>query len=122
MIYSSESGLCMRRRNVLSPQDLGRTRLSANRREPRAGDQVRQQVIATLGRFEELQASGRATRVKLTGDVRHDGAGLDGVHRATAVPDASSASGHYGTGNPLEKIANTGHIFHRRRRHPANVS
>ncbi len=32
------------------------------------------------------------------------------VHRATAVPDASSASGHYGTGNPLEKIANTGHF------------
>ncbi|SRR5271166_5794615 len=27
---------------------------------------------------------------------------------ATAVPDASGASGRYGTGNPLEKIANTG--------------
>ena len=53
--------------------------------------------------------------------MRHDGAGLDGVHRATAVPDASSASGRYGTGNPLEKIANTGHIGRRRRRHPANV-
>ena len=28
----------------------------------RDGDQVRQQVIATLGRFEELQASGQLER------------------------------------------------------------
>jgi len=48
--------------------------------------------------------------LKWTEDVRHDGAGLDGVHRATAVPDASSASGRSGTGNPLERIANAGHI------------
>ena len=40
---------------------------------------------------------------------------------ATAVPDASGASGRYGTGNPLEKIAYTGHLGRRRRRHPANV-
>jgi hypothetical protein len=46
---------------------------------------------------------------------------LDEVHRATAVPDASSASERYGTGTPLEKIANTGHLSRRRRRHPANV-
>jgi hypothetical protein len=46
-------------------------------------------------------------------------AGLDGG--ATVVPADSSASGHYGTGNPLERIANTGQIGHRRRRHPANV-
>jgi len=42
--------------------------------------------------------------------VRLDGVGLDGMHRATAVPDASRASRRYGTGNPLEKIANTGHL------------
>jgi len=46
---------------------------------------------------------------------------LDWTAGATAVPDASSASGHYGTDNPIEKIANTGHIGRRRRRHPANV-
>ena len=45
-----------------------------------------------------------AFELKLTGDVRHDG-GLDGVHGATTAPDASSASGHSGAGNPLEKIA-----------------
>jgi hypothetical protein len=45
-------------------------------------------------------------------------AGLDGG--ATAVPTASSGSGRYGTDNPIEKIANTGHIG-RPRRHPANV-
>jgi hypothetical protein len=32
------------------------------------------------------------------------GTGLDGVHRATAIPDASSASGRYGTGNRLEQM------------------
>ena len=63
-----------------------------------------------------------AFELKLTGDVRYCRAGLDGVHRATAVPDASSASGRYETGNSLEKIANTGQIGRRRRRHPANVS
>jgi hypothetical protein len=59
--------------------------------------------------------------VKLTTDVCDDGTGLDGIDRATAVPDASSASGHYGTGNPIEKLANTGHIGRRQRRDPANV-
>jgi hypothetical protein len=29
---------------------------------------------------------------------------------AMTVPDASSASGRYGTGNSLEKIANAGHV------------
>jgi len=43
------------------------------------------------------------------------------VRRATAVPDASSAPGRYGTGNPIEKIANTGQIGRRRQRRPANV-
>jgi hypothetical protein len=38
------------------------------------------------------------------------------VTRSTAVPDASSASGRYGTGSPLENIANAGHIGRRRRR------
>jgi hypothetical protein len=52
------------------------------------------------------------------GDVRHGGAGLDGVHRATAVPNASSASRRYGTGNPIERIANTGQIGRGRRRRP----
>jgi hypothetical protein len=33
----------------------------------REGDQVRQQVIATLGRFEELQASGRLERLLRSG-------------------------------------------------------
>jgi hypothetical protein len=32
--------------------------------------------------------------------------GLDGNRRATAVPDASNASGGHGTGKPLEKTAN----------------
>ena len=31
----------------------------------RDGDQVRQQVIATLGRFDELQASGQLERLVL---------------------------------------------------------
>src|ERR1700747_743862 len=33
----------------------------------REGDQVRQQVIATLGRFEELQASGQLERLLRSG-------------------------------------------------------
>ena len=33
----------------------------------RDGDQVRQQVIATLGRFEELQASGQLERLARSG-------------------------------------------------------
>ena len=33
----------------------------------RAGDQVRQQVIATLGRFEDLQASGQLERLLRSG-------------------------------------------------------
>ena len=33
----------------------------------RDGDQVRQQVIATLGRFEELQASGQLERLVRSG-------------------------------------------------------
>jgi len=41
-------------------------------------------------------------------------------HRATAVPDASSASGRFGTGNPFEKTGNTGHVG-RRRQASANV-
>ena len=79
-------------------------------------------VAASAGRINRVRRQ-QALRapLKLTADVRHDGAGLDGVHRATAVPDASSASGRYGTGNPIEKIANTGHLGRRRRRHPANV-
>jgi hypothetical protein len=50
------------RRYVLPPQDFGRPRLQIveSRRD---GDQVRQQVIATLGRFEELQASGQLERL-----------------------------------------------------------
>ena len=39
-----------------------------------------------------------AFELKLTGDVRRDGAGLDGVHRATAIPDSSSA---WGTMEPV---------------------
>ena len=31
-----------------------------------------------------------AFELELTGDVRHDGAGLDGVHRATAAPSGIS--------------------------------
>jgi hypothetical protein len=57
----------MRNRNVFSPQDLVRTRLSANRQSRRDGDQVRQQVIATLGRFDELQASGQLERLLRSG-------------------------------------------------------
>ena len=34
----------------------------------RDGDQVRQQVIATLGRFEELQASGQLERLTFFSD------------------------------------------------------
>jgi len=33
----------------------------------------------------------------------------------------SSSSERYGTGNPIEKIADAGHIGLRRRRHPANI-
>jgi hypothetical protein len=33
----------------------------------REGDQVRQQVIATLGRFEDLQASGQLERLVRSG-------------------------------------------------------
>src|SRR5499425_2079551 len=36
----------------------------------RDGDQVRQQVIATLGRFEELQASGQLERLLRSGCQR----------------------------------------------------
>ena len=56
-------------------------------------------VAASAGRINRVEGGKRdAFELKLTGDVRHDGAGLDGVRRATAVPDASSASGRYGTG------------------------
>ncbi len=49
-------------------------------------------------------------------------AGLDGVHRAAAVPDASIERVRpVWNPNPLEKIANAGHAGHPRRRHPANV-
>ena len=36
----------------------------------RDGDQVRQQVIATLGRFEDLQASGQLERLDWCARVR----------------------------------------------------
>ena len=45
----------------------------------RDGDQVRQQVIATLGRFEELQASGQLERLLRSG-ARF-------ATKATAVPE-----------------------------------
>jgi hypothetical protein len=48
------------------PQDLGRSRLLADRRE-REGEQVHQQVIATLGRFDELQKSGQLERLLRSG-------------------------------------------------------
>ena len=56
-----------RRRHVLSPKtSAGRSYLQIveSRRE---GDQVRQQVIATLGRFEDLQASGQLERLLRSG-------------------------------------------------------
>ncbi|MCL2385504.1 MAG: hypothetical protein FWC84_06725 [Alphaproteobacteria bacterium] len=40
----------------------------------------------------------------------------------TAISDASSASRYYGTGNPLEKIAHTGHIGHHRMPLSANIT
>ena len=52
------------RRHVFPAQDLGRARLVESRRD---GAQVRQQVIATLGRFEELQVSGPLERLVLSG-------------------------------------------------------
>ena len=39
----------------------------------REGDQVRQQVIATLGRFEDLRASGQLERLLLGRTVRSQG-------------------------------------------------
>ena len=62
-----------------------------------------------------------AFELKLTGDVRHDGANSAGFTARWPFLTPRSASGRYGTGNPLEKIANTGHIGRRRRRHPADV-
>ena len=44
----------------------------------RDGDQVRQQVIATLGRFEELQASGQLERLGRQGAGRQ--------HRLSPLP------------------------------------
>jgi len=44
---------------------VGRAGLSAESR--RIGDQVRQQVIATLGRLEDLQASGQLQRLLRSG-------------------------------------------------------
>jgi hypothetical protein len=46
----------MRSRHVLSPQDLGWRAYLQIVESRRDGDRVRQQVIATLGRFDELQA------------------------------------------------------------------
>ncbi len=63
---------------------------------------------------------GRVCHAAGNGDARHDGAGLDGDHSAPAIPGALSAEGRYGLGNSLEKIANTGHNTHDRRRHAAN--
>jgi hypothetical protein len=37
----------------------------------RTGDQVRQQVIATLGRYEDLQASGQLDRLSTKADASH---------------------------------------------------
>jgi hypothetical protein len=51
-------------------------------------------------------------------DVRPE---LGGVHRATAVPDASCESGRYGTGHPLEETANSGNIHRLRKPYPSNV-
>ena len=51
------------RRDVFPPQGLGRARLLQIVESRRDGDQVRQQVIATLGRFGELQASGQLERL-----------------------------------------------------------
>ena len=48
-----------------SPQDLSRARLFADRGNRRDGD--RQQVIATLERFENLQASGQLERLLRSG-------------------------------------------------------
>ena len=39
----------------------------------REGDRVRQQVIATLGRFEDLRASGQLERLLLGRTVRSQG-------------------------------------------------
>ena len=50
----------------------------------RDGDQVRQQVIATLGRFEELQASGRLERTQSVQVMRQPG--IDGSHIRNVVP------------------------------------
>ena len=50
-----------------SAADLGRARLPAIVESRRDGDQVRQQVIATLGRFEDLQASGQLERLVRSG-------------------------------------------------------
>jgi hypothetical protein len=47
--------------DVFSQKDLRRTRLSAEIVESRRqDDQVRQQVIATLGRYDELRDSGHS--------------------------------------------------------------
>jgi hypothetical protein len=56
------------RRDVFPPQDLGRRRAYLQIVEShRDGAQVRQQVIATLGRFEQLQTSGQLERLVRSG-------------------------------------------------------
>jgi hypothetical protein len=48
----------------------------------REGDQVRQQVIATLGRYQELEASGQLERLLRSGRaVRRQGDGALGRRR-----------------------------------------
>src|SRR5208282_2613148 len=54
-------------RHVFPQEDFGRPRLSSDRRKPSRGALVRQQVIATLGRVEDLQASGQLERLLRSG-------------------------------------------------------
>jgi hypothetical protein len=71
LIFPSESRLCVRTNirscHVFPPQDLGWRAYLQIVESRRDGDQVRQHVIATLGRFEELQASGQLERLVRSG-------------------------------------------------------
>ena len=52
----------------------------------RDGDQVRQQVIATLGRFEDLQASGQlARKMHRLGRILHKVLIIHGIKFATQI-------------------------------------
>ena len=57
----------------------------------RIGDQVRQQVIATLGRYEDLQASGQLERLTVRGAVRRQGDGAERGGQPCRAQDRSSA-------------------------------